>query len=159
MKINEIDNREQSRQHADALEKTGFWGKQGAGCIFYAQDTGRFCIAHRSRRVQEPNTWGTWGGAIDNGEDPAAAVKREVAEEAGYTGPVKLVHLWTFKHQSGFQYHNFLAIVNSEFTPQMDWENQGFDWVKFGDWPRPLHPGLAHLINSAGGKIRELTGN
>lgn len=49
---------ENDYEHQKELNKTGFWGKQGAGCIFYAKDTNRYLIAHRSRYVLEPNTWG-----------------------------------------------------------------------------------------------------
>ncbi len=138
---------ESDEEHKAALEKTGFWGRQGAGCLFLAADTKRICIAHRSNNVEQPNTWGTWGGAIDDGEDPATAVKREVSEEASYTGPIKLLPLFTFNHPSGFTYYNFLALVPSEFTPITDWETQGSDWFEFGQWPSPLHPGLVSLIN------------
>jgi hypothetical protein len=61
---------ENDSEHRDALKQTGFWGRQGAGCIFLALDTERLCIAHRSRKVEQPGTWGTWGGAIDSFESP-----------------------------------------------------------------------------------------
>lgn len=144
-KISESDD-----EHRAALRQTGFWGKQGAGCLFLAQDTGRICIAHRSGQVEQPNTWGTWGGAIDSGEDPAIAVQREVKEEAGYTGPLHLIPLYTFKHRSGFKYYNFLALIDKEFTPITDWETQGSDWFEYGDWPTPLHPGLVTLLRDPG---------
>jgi 8-oxo-dGTP pyrophosphatase MutT (NUDIX family) len=134
-------------EHRAALEKTGFWGKQGAGCIFVAKDSGKFCIAHRSGSVEQPNTWGTWGGAIDSGEDPESAAAREVREEAGWNGKFNLLPMFVFSHHSGFRYSNFLAVVETEFTPQLNWESQGFTWVEYGDWPQPLHPGLAALLN------------
>ena len=147
MKMYEIFNiYEDDNDHGAALRTTGFWGKQGAGCIFLAKDTGRFCIAHRSRSVEQPNTWGTWGGAMDSGETPIEAARREVEEEAGYTGDAQFVPLFVFNHSSGFRYSNFLAIVETEFTPQMDWETQGFKWVEFGEWPQPLHFGMQSIL-------------
>ena len=145
MKISEIIF-ESDEEHSAALQDTGFWGKQGAGCVFKAKDTGRFLIAHRSRWVQEPNTWGTWGGAIDANENPKDAMLREIKEETGYSGEIQLQHLWTFEHESGFRYYNFLAIVPTEFEPILDWENQGFAWVEKGQWPTPLHPGFEALL-------------
>src|ERR1044072_6312895 len=47
------------RAHLEAMKKTGFWGEQGAGCIFLARDTGRLLLAPRS-----PN-----GGALLNDVD------------------------------------------------------------------------------------------
>jgi 8-oxo-dGTP pyrophosphatase MutT (NUDIX family) len=139
--------KENDAEHAEALKQTGFWGRQAAGCVFVAEDTGRFCIAHRSAAVQEPGTWGTIGGAIDESEDPAEAVRREVAEETGYTGDMQLIPLMVFRAPKGsFKYHNFLAVVSTEFTPDLNWETQAYAWFKFGEWPSPLHPGLKSLL-------------
>ena len=137
---------ENDAEHRRELAKTGFWGKRAAGSILYSRETGRFCLAHRSKYVQEPGTWGMWGGAIDSNEDPADAAVRELNEEAGYSGPVKLEHLWTFEHSSGFIYTNFVAIIDQEFRPRMDWETQGFRRFEYGDWPKPLHPGVITML-------------
>jgi 8-oxo-dGTP pyrophosphatase MutT (NUDIX family) len=147
--MNVDENDPQRIKHKEALEKTGFWGNQAAGCIFMSRDTGRFLIAHRSEKVQEPNTWGTWGGAIDDGESPLDAVSREVHEEAGYEGDATLYHVWTFEHHTGFKYHNFIAVVEEEFEPKLDWETQGWKWCEPGCWPDPLHPGLKTLLDRA----------
>ena len=140
---------ESDEEHRAALNQTGFWGKQGAGCLFLAKDTGRICIAHRSQAVEQPGTWGTWGGAIDSGEDPVKAVRREVKEESGYTGRLDLIPLFIFSHPSGFKYYNFLALVDKEFTPITDWETQNSDWFDYGHWPKPLHPGLVTLLSDS----------
>lgn len=148
MKIRELLG-ENDEVHLQTLRQTGYWGAQGAGCLFYAKSTGRFLVAHRSDAVLEPNTWGTWGGAIDPGEDPLQAVKREVREETGYTGPAVFKHLWTFKPPKGnFLYHNFLVTVPEEFEPEIDWENQGFAWVMPNKWPAPRHPGFTALLRA-----------
>ena len=138
-----IDQNE--RDHYDALAKTGFYGKQGAGCIIMARDTGRFLLPLRSRYVEEPGTWGTWGGALDRGEDPLEAVEREVHEEAGYAGPVKVYPLYVFTKGS-FSYHNFLVVVDKEFRPRLNWETDRANWFDYGDWPQPLHFGLKGLL-------------
>ena len=133
--------------HFDALHRTGFFGSQGAGCIILAQDTGRILICHRSEDVQEPGTWGVWGGAIDNEEDPRAAAIREVREECGYSGPISAMEPLYIFSKGSFSYYNFLAIVQKEFTPHLDWESQGFRWCQFGRWPKPLHFGLVSLFS------------
>ena len=152
MLLNEITDNE--TDHRRALNQTGFWGRQGAGCVFLAQDTGRLCLAHRSSAVEQPGTWGTWGGAIDTGEDPQEAVQREVREEAGYRGPMQLIPLMRFEHASGFRYHNFLALVPEEFQPQLNWESSGFAWFEPDQWPSPLHPGVAQLTRDAASRRR-----
>ncbi len=133
-------------EHGVALEETGFWGRQAAGCLFLARATRRLLIAHRSEHVLEPHTWGTWGGAIDPGETPKQGVIREVVEEAGYSGHFDLIPLYVFAHPSGFKYHNYLAVVDDEFVPTLNWETQGFVWTAKGKWPHPLHPGLKTLV-------------
>lgn len=134
-------------EHEQARKETGFWGRKAAGCIFYCPATKNYGIARRSLEVLEPRTWGTVGGAIDPKEDPEKAVRREVAEELKYTGQFTLRHLWTFKHDSGFEYHNFLATVDEEFEPVLDWENDGFKWLSFSDLlSLQLHPGMKALL-------------
>lgn len=137
---------ENDDDHRQQLQKTGFWGRRGAGCLFLARDTKRICIAHRSEHVEQPGTWGTWGGAIDGDESPEVAVQREAHEEAGYSGAMKLVPLYVFKHSSGFTYYNYLAVIESEFTPQLDWETQGYKWITYPRWPQPLHMGMKLLL-------------
>ena len=146
---------ENDSDHAAALRTTGFWGKQGAGAIIIAKDTGKILLPHRSFRVQEPDTWGTWGGAIDNDENPETAAKREVQEEAGYSGHIQMIPLAVFTKNT-FKYYNFAAIVDNEFKPNLNWETQGYKWVDFGDWPSPLHPGLKWLIANDSNKIQDI---
>jgi len=145
-------------RHGDALEKTGFWGNQGAGCIFMAKTTGRLLLPLRSDMVLQPGTWGVWGGAIDSGENPAEAVTREAAEEVGYRGIIeKLIPLYVYKDsKSGFRYHNFLAVVDDEFDPRLNWETDKYKWVEYGQWPAPLHFGLKALIQHSGTDIKKI---
>src|SRR4051812_16287848 len=82
--VTEPDEPEDETDHFAALAQTGFYGREGAGCIFLAKDTGRIGIAHRSRSVEQPNTWGTIGGALNPGDDPSRATIREAREEVGY---------------------------------------------------------------------------
>jgi 8-oxo-dGTP pyrophosphatase MutT (NUDIX family) len=146
---------EDDRLHSQALADTGFWGRAGAGAIIAARDTGRILLPHRSRGVEQPGTWGVWGGAIDPDEDPQGAARREVEEEAG-AKPDEMVPLHVFR-KGDFQYHNFLAIVPHEFKPKLNWETQGYKWVEYGDWPQPMHFGLESLIRNSGDEIRRRT--
>lgn len=148
---------ENDDEHRAALDQTGFWGKAGAGCIVMARDTGRILLAHRSSEiapsgkpvVEQPGTWGCWGGAIDPKEDPKAATLRELQEEAGFHGKVLGIKpLYVFK-KDAFTYSNFLVLVESEFKPVLNWESQGAEWVEVGKWPSPLHFGLKALFGDA----------
>lgn len=127
-------------------DETGrFWGNQGAGVVFYCPETQKILVAKRSPHVNEPNTWGTWGGAMDDGETPAEAAKREALEEAGadveHVDPV-----WTFQDpHSDFRYHNYVAVVTHEFEPHLDWETAGYQWVTLTAPPSPTHFGLKAL--------------
>lgn len=146
MKI--VDLFENDNDHQDALDRTGFWGRAGAGCIILAKTTGRILLAHRSEDVEQPHTWGSWGGAIDAGEDPATAVRREVSEETGYHEPVEVIPLFIFSSGT-FRYYNFLVVIEHEFEPELNWETQGYEWCEWGKWPTPLHFGLISLFKDA----------
>lgn len=138
--------RENDEEHQQALDDTGFWGKMGAGCIIQAQDTGRLLLPFRSATVLEPHTWGTWGGAVDSNETPELAVRREVSEEAGYYGHYDIEPLFVFKSGT-FRFYNFLAVVDEEFVPRLDWETEKAHWFALDELPSPLHFGLESVFN------------
>jgi 8-oxo-dGTP pyrophosphatase MutT (NUDIX family) len=132
-------------KHQDALDATGYWGKQGAGCLVFAKETKRFLLMLRGPEVEQPRTWGTIGGAIDEGENQKTGAMRELVEESKYKGKVRLIPMYVFSDKS-FRYSNFLAIVPAEFKPRVDWENIRGEWFAYGEWPKPLHFGLKKLL-------------
>lgn len=137
---------EDDDDHGHALAQTGYWGRAGAGCIIMAADTHRVLIPKRSQWVEQPGTWGTWGGAIDRGEDPQQAAMREVQEEAGYQGQIdQMIHLYRFE-DNAFRYDTYLAVVDYEFEPSLNWESEDAQWFEIGQWPRPLHFGLEAVL-------------
>lgn len=119
----------------------------GAGVLVLARDTGRFLALKRSDHVQHGRTWAVTGGLIDPGETPAQAAAREMREETNYSGPpVTLVPLAEFHAKNGFTYTNYLAVVDHEFQPSIDHENEGYKWVdSLDDWPAPVHFGIEYL--------------
>lgn len=154
------EDRAAEAEHYDALDRTGFYGSQGAGCVIVAQDTGRMLLMHRSAQVQEPGTWGNCGGAVDHGVSPRDHALQETYEETGYQGAVSaVIPLYIFEKGS-FRYSNFLAVVPHEFNPSLNWESQGSRWCTIGDWPQPLHFGMKALFDDAASmeKIRRVAG-
>jgi 8-oxo-dGTP pyrophosphatase MutT (NUDIX family) len=149
--------KENDSDHGEALRQTGYWGKAGAGAIILSKRTGRILLPYRSTSVEQPNTWGVWGGAIDSNEDPAQAVSREISEEVGVTTQIDgLIPLYVYEDpRVGFRYHNFLAVVPDEFQPRLNWETENYRWVDFGDWPSPLHFGLKLLLQNSKNQIFE----
>ena len=144
-------------------ERDDDWAQKGAGAIFMSRDSGRMLLSYRSEHVDEPHTWGTWGGGIEKGEDPKEAAARECYEEADYSPREEDIHL-LYVHEdeeSGFQYFNYLILVphqfkvpayNEEFDGDWkdddgsQWESEDAGWFKFGNWPKPLHFGLKNLL-------------
>lgn len=135
------------KDHQRALEETGFWGRRGAGVLILSASTGRLLLPYRSTKVQEPHTWGTWGGAIDEGENPARAAMREMREESGVRlNPTMLELLYEFR-DGDFRYTTFLAIVDSEFTPRLDAETESAKWFELDALPARLHFGLRAITD------------
>lgn len=114
-----------------------------AGCILYAEDTGRYGFQQRSDSVTDPGVWSTWGGGREPGETEQQCVLRELAEESGYNGPITLRPMARNRH-----YQTFVGIVPQEFEPQINSESQDWCWVNPGHWPKPLHPDLARILHN-----------
>lgn len=144
-KVDQSKNKGDDSKHEKNLKKTGHWGKKAAGCIFLSRKTGNICLNLRSKEILEPLTWGTWGGAIDENENPKDAVYREATEEIGKNIKMDLIPLYVFEKQD-FKYYNFLALVDDEFKPNLDWESADYKWCNIDELPTPLHPGLKVLL-------------
>lgn len=133
--------------HQRALEETGFWGQRGAGLILMCSNTGRFLLPLRSVNVEQPGTWGTWGGAIDRKEDPREAAAREIYEEAGIkVNPSALQKLFTFT-KGTFKYTTYLSVTDKELRPRLDKETSTAEWFHLHSFPRPLHFGLDAVLS------------
>ena len=131
-----------------------FTEPQAAGCIIRAEDTGRWCLQQRSDSVSDPGVWATWGGGREPGETLEQTVRRELAEEGGYTGPLRLEPLMMSQG-----YATYIGHVPHEFEPKLNSESQDSCWVEAEDWPQPLHPGLQQALtrldeNFADKKVR-----
>jgi 8-oxo-dGTP pyrophosphatase MutT (NUDIX family) len=114
-----------------------------AGIILYAEDTGRYGLQQRSDDINDPGMWAAWGGGREPGESLEQCARRELGEESGYTGPIKLHHL-----ADNSKYTTFIGVVPHEFEPRANDEWKDYCWVEAGDWPGPMHPGVAAALEN-----------
>ena len=129
----------------ESPEPTKFWGKRGAGVLIFCKSTQRFLLGLRSAFVDQPNTWGVFGGAIDGNESPNQAAIRELHEEIGYNGEV-ILHTLDIYRKGTFTFHNFIGIVPEEFRPKLDHETKDAKWFSLKDFPKNLHFGMERLV-------------
>jgi 8-oxo-dGTP pyrophosphatase MutT (NUDIX family) len=136
-----------------------FWGDIGAGILPFCSTTKRFLMQLRSRAVNEPGTYGIWGGKLDRGEtDPKQAAIREFEEESKFNGNIKIEPLCVYKTE-GFEYHNFLGTVSREFTPDISdcWESDGWKWVTLEEMEKlDLHFGVEYILDECSLELDDL---
>ena len=132
--------------HVSSGNDSLFYGNSGAGVLVYCTSTNRFLLGLRSKLVNEPNTWGTFGGKIEGDSDPKMAALRELKEETGYNGNVDL-QLFDIFQSGNFKFYNFLGKVEKEFSPTLDWENESAEWFSLKDFPINLHFGTKRLLD------------
>ena len=134
-----------------------FWGDAGAGILILCKTTGRILLAMRSEFVNEPKTWGIFGGKLDDpNESPLEAATRELVEESGYEGEFEVIPAYIFQNKD-FTYHNFLGIVEKEFKPTTDWETEYTQWFDLKEFLslHNKHFGLKALIKNSLNEIRK----
>ena len=120
-----------------------------SGALFYSLDTQRFLFLHRTQSKAK-NLWGLVGGTNEDKETPWQGLQREIDEEIGFVPTItKTIPLETFvSTDEHFNFHTYLCAVNEEFMPKLNEEHDGYAWVNFGSWPKPLHNGLQNTLRS-----------
>ena len=146
--------------YTNVSDDGAFWGNIGAGIFPICTETKRILMPYRSKQVNEPNTWGIWGGKLDDMEtnDPRVAAKQEFLEESGFNGDIKLIPAYVFQTPNkSFTYHNFIGLLNKEFEPELDWETESFKWMTFEELMNlePKHFGLEGLLKNSMGIIKK----
>jgi 8-oxo-dGTP pyrophosphatase MutT (NUDIX family) len=150
-----------------------FWGNKASGVLIIAKDTGRILIGLRSGSVNEPYTWGNFGGAIgmdDSGYEeeelePSINAKKEMMEEIGYSGSTEMIESYVFKSGS-FIYYNYLGIIPNEsdideYDSDLNWEVDKLKWVTFEELINhdDLHFGIESLLENAESQIIDVITN
>ncbi len=118
-----------------------------SGALFFARNTNRFLFLHRTQGKRS-NVWGLVGGTNEADETPWQACEREISEEIGKVDIDKILPLERFCAKGNkFEYHTYLCIVSREFIPSLNHEHDGYAWVAYSMWPRPLHYGLQNTLS------------
>jgi 8-oxo-dGTP pyrophosphatase MutT (NUDIX family) len=132
----------------DNASGLNFWGDIAGGVLPICVKTKRVLLPYRSIYVNEGNTYGLWGGKLDDDENIEETVRREFLEETRNDIDMDLIPAYVFKTE-GFQYHNFIGIVDEEFEPRLNWETESYKWVSYDELMniQPKHFGLEKLLN------------
>lgn len=97
---------------------------------------------------KQKELWGLVGGTNEGCETPWEGLQREIQEEIGSVEIKKTIPLETFvSNDSQFLFHTYLCVIKEEFIPTLNDEHDGYAWVSFGKWPKPLHHGLQNTLN------------
>jgi len=119
-----------------------------SGALFYSLDTKRFLFLHRTQGKQS-KLWGLVGGTTEDSESPWTGLCREIKEEIGDIEIKKTIPLETFiSNDTKFSFHTYLCVVPEEFIPKLNYEHDGYAWVSFNNWPKPLHHGLRNTLSN-----------
>ena len=120
-----------------------------SGSLFYSLKTKRFLLLHRTQGKHK-DLWGLVGGTNENNETPWEGLQREIEEEIGTVPDIrKTVPLESFvSNDEYFYFHTYLCVIEDEFIPQLNTEHDGYAWVTFKKWPKPLHQGLHNTLRN-----------
>lgn len=129
---------------------------KAAGVLFLSRQTGRCLFQLRNSSRQNHDTWGFFGGTLDQGETPYECIQRELYEEIGFMPEfIKLNPIDVFQSADhNFYYYSFVGVVDQEFIPDLNEESAGYAWVDIGRWPRPLHRGAKSTLEEHGGQAK-----
>jgi 8-oxo-dGTP pyrophosphatase MutT (NUDIX family) len=126
----------------------------GSGALFYSLTTKRFLLLHRTQENKQ--CWGLVGGKIEGNESPWQGLQREISEEIG-TCPdiIKSIPLETFiSNDEKFHFYTYLCVIKEEFIPTLNDEHDGYAWVAYEQWPKPLHSGLLNTVRNKIGRTK-----
>lgn len=129
-----------------------YWGSEAAGVILFDPESRKFGLGLRSAQVDQPETLGSFGGAMEPGDSVLETVQNEVMEELGYFMPPELEALPCFEDSgAGFRYHNHIMTIDPQyFDPSLNWENDAIVWLSYTELKNQpkedLHFGVHWLL-------------
>jgi 8-oxo-dGTP pyrophosphatase MutT (NUDIX family) len=149
-----------------------YWGRAGAGILYFRQATQQCLLTLRSAEVEQPGTWGLPGGscsgeafyrggkAVDLSDAKLwECAVRETREELG-TSAAKYEHLTQVVYRDGsFSYTTFIVGVDEAEAKALadrivlNWENDQCAWFTFDEmWSMAhsgeLHFGVVHVLET-----------
>lgn len=135
------------------------WGKGGAGLVIVSPQSNEILLLRRSKKVEEPYTWGIPGGARQYIEGklagPLSTALTETREELESLPKGKIRSRPYVYREGGFTYHNYVLEIEpgqkEQFEPELNWENTAYKWVKLENLNKlNLHPGVEDFLANNG---------
>lgn len=134
------------------------WGPHGAAGVLF-KNGDRYYLVKRGAGVDQGGSWGIPGGAIDDGETPEQAAKREAREEVGYDGPWRVIHTYVDQPCPEWAFTTFVVEVDKQHANEenFDWETDEDGWFTHNEiMGLYLHPAfraaLPNLLRGASKK-------
>jgi 8-oxo-dGTP pyrophosphatase MutT (NUDIX family) len=93
--------------------------------------------------------WCTFGGTVEDNENPLNTAKREVWEEAKIDSSkldIQIPHVYIDETNDGFKFITYIAISDDEFEVELNNEHTDYGWFPLTNLPSPLHPGINRLL-------------
>lgn len=142
-----------SRLRASTKITSGRGTGEGAGALFFAEDSGKFLICKRSNTGDAAGQWCCLGGGVDDTDTSYEhTVRREANEEGGfpYDAPCSLWHVNTAQVSPTFWFHNYLASVPCEFKPKLNDEHTDYKWVTYNELLKhpDMHEGMMNALDT-----------
>lgn len=119
--------------------------REGAG-IMMVEPAGRALFLRRANGSDHSGHWDFPGGGCDGEELPEHTATRETMEEIGALPYGERRVAATHERDDGFKYHTFHQPIIRSFTPRLSDEHDAYAWAPLSDPPKPLHPGIEHVM-------------
>lgn len=121
-----------------------------AGALFKAQDTQKYFLIQRSSNSSYSNKFSLVGGKVHIGEKILDGLSREINEELGFIPEIiKWAPFNCYNSMDKkFQYTSIIILTPTEFLPKLNYENDGYCWIKDLTTMKLLHPRLREVIQS-----------